>query len=287
MRGVKDRPHGIRRPAPGCAVATLVASATLAACGGYKVPQATTTSKPSALPGLAAQAAAVSRLTRTGRPIYCGAGHRRLVALTFDDGPGRYTPIVLRQLREAGVRATFFLVGDSIDRFPRTPLLERKLAAVGEHTMTHANLPTLSSAAARAEIAGGKARAQQAAREPVVLFRPPYGSHTKAIDREIRRQRMAEILWDVDSADSRISPPASFHEISARVRTHARPGSIVLMHENRGQTVRALRSILPGLKRRHLRLVTVPELLAADPPSDAQLAKGLDGCKAGPAARRR
>ncbi len=98
---------------------------------------------------------------------------------------------------------------------------------------------------------------------------------------------MAEILWDVDSTDSRITPPASFHEISARVRKHAGPGSIVLMHENRGQTIRAMRSILPALKARHLRMVTVPELLAADPPSQAQLDTGIKGCKAGPAARRR
>jgi peptidoglycan/xylan/chitin deacetylase (PgdA/CDA1 family) len=98
---------------------------------------------------------------------------------------------------------------------------------------------------------------------------------------------MAQILWDVDSTDSRKTPPALFHEISARVREHARPGSIVLMHENRGQTIRAMRGILPALKRRHLKLVTVPELLAADPPSKAQIAKGVKGCKAGPAARRR
>ncbi len=98
---------------------------------------------------------------------------------------------------------------------------------------------------------------------------------------------MAQILWDVDSTDSRITPPATFHEISRRVRTYAQPGSIVLMHENRGQAIRAMRAILPALKRRHLKLVTVPELLAADPPSEAQLAKGVKGCKASAAGRRR
>ena len=275
--------------------AALAATAAIAGCGGgadqatTPVTQAVTTRTPTTapLPGPSAQLAAVERFARLGRPIYCGAGKLRLVALTFDDGPGRYTPIVLRQLREAGARATFFLVGKSIDRFPRTPRLERERHAIGEHSMTHANLPTLSRAAAKAEIAGGKAKALEAAGEPVDLFRPPYGNRTKALDREIRRQGMAQILWDVDSTDSRITPPATFHEISARVRKYARPGSIVLMHENRGQTVRAMRAILPALKRRHLRLVTVPELLAADPPSRAQLAKGVDGCQAGPAARRR
>jgi peptidoglycan-N-acetylglucosamine deacetylase len=275
--------------------AILAAAAAFAGCGGTSKdrPAAPATAGPTpalhlaALPGPAAQAAAVERLARKGQPIYCGAGNLRLVALTFDDGPGRYTPIVLRQLRHAGARATFFLVGRSIDRFPKTPRTERALAAIGEHTMTHANLPTLPRAAARAEIAGGKAKARRATHKRIELFRPPYGSRNAKIDREIRRQKMAQILWDVDSTDSRITPPASFHEVSARVRKHARPGSIVLMHENRGQTVRALRSILPALKRRHLKLVTVPELLAADPPSQAQLDKGLKGCKAGAPPRRR
>ena len=89
---------------------------------------------------------------------------------------------------------------------------------------------------------------------------------------------MVEVLWDVDSTDSRVQPPADYRAISRTVRRNIRAGSIVLMHENRGQTIRALRGILPSLRRRGLRSVTVPELLAADPPSDAQLAAGRDGC---------
>ena len=102
-------------------------------------------------------------------------------------------------------------------------------------------------------------------------------------DAEVRREGMVEILWDVDSKDSQVSPPQDFHAISANVRRHVRPGSIVLMHENRGQTVRALRAILPFLRRRHLRAVTVPELLAADPPSPALLRAGARGCGVGAA----
>jgi peptidoglycan/xylan/chitin deacetylase (PgdA/CDA1 family) len=286
-----------------CAATALTIAALLAGCGGDPGSDDTgqpatmtqagaptapaTTTQPAALPDAAAQTAAIDRFVRNGQPIYCGGGQLPLVALTFDDGPGRYTPIVMRQLRDAGARATFFLVGRSVDRFPQTPRTERELAAIGDHSMTHPNLATLSPAAARAEIADGKAKALEAAGEPVQLFRPPYGSRTKALDREISSQGMAEILWDVDSTDSRITPPADFHEISARVRRNTRPGSIVLMHENRGQTIRAMRAILPALKRRHLQLVTVPELLAADPPSQAQLDKGRKGCKAGTADPRR
>lgn len=230
-------------------------------------------------PSAADQRAAIEHYARAGRPIYCGARHGKLVALTFDDGPGPYTHIALRMLREAGERATFFVVGTSVKRYPRWPARERSLAAIGDHTMTHPNLRTLSFPAAMAEIQNGREAALGAAGAPVDLFRPPYGAHTEAIDRELGRDGMAEILWDVDSEDSRNSPPADFHEISANVRGKLRPGSIVLMHENRGQTIRALRAILPALARRGLRSVTVPELLAADPPSRAQLEAGSRGCE--------
>jgi hypothetical protein len=56
------------------------------------------------------------------------------------------------------------------------------------------------------------------------------------------------------------------------------PGSIILMHENRGQTIRALTTIIQAIRRKHLRAVTVPELVAEDPPSLRQLRAGLSGC---------
>lgn len=275
-------------------LATLAGSATLAGCGAQAAqpparrstdaanraprPGDSRAATLEALPSLAAQDAAVRRLARIGRPIFCGGRRVKLVALTFDDGPGPYTGIALRELRRAGARATFFLVARSVKRFPGWPRRERALAAIGDHTATHPYLPALSLAAAIAEIKDGRAAAERAAGGPVDLFRPPYGGHTAAIDRAVRRAGMAQILWDVDSVDSRVTPPADFHEISAWVRRHARPGSIVLMHENRGQTIRALRAILPVLQKKGLRTVTVPELLAADPPSRAQLRAGRRGC---------
>jgi peptidoglycan/xylan/chitin deacetylase (PgdA/CDA1 family) len=269
------------------AIATAAATVALGGCADDRpLMTAIAVGPPPGLPGPAEQDAAVKRFAAVGRPIRCGGGRRRFVALTFDDGPGPYTGKVLRELRRAGAHATFFVVGDSVHRFPWWMRRERAAAAIGDHTMTHPNLRTLSPAAARAEIEGGRATALHAAGGPVDLFRPPYGSRNAAIDREVQGQGMAQILWSVDSADSRRAPPADFHEIAERASQNSRPGSIVLLHENRGQTVRALRSILPALKRRRLRAVTVPELLAADPPSPAQLAAGQRGCDP-PAVRNR
>jgi len=231
-----------------------------------------------ALPAPAAQQAALRRFAEIGRPVFCGGRHGKLVALTFDDGPGPYTSIALRELRAAGAHATFFLVGASIARFPDAARPERDIAAIGDHTMTHPDLASLAPAAAIAEVRDGRQAALAAVGPPVDLFRPPYGSHTPAIDAQVSRDGMVEILWDVDSTDSRVQPPADYREISKTVRRNIRPGSIVLMHENRGQTIRALRTILPALRRRGLRSVTVPELLAGDPPTKAQLLAGRGGC---------
>jgi peptidoglycan/xylan/chitin deacetylase (PgdA/CDA1 family) len=273
------------------AIAGFVLLLTLAGCGGAASGGGAATSatrapaRPAlahtidrAHPSVADQRAAIAHYASVGLPLYCGGRHGRLVALTFDDGPGPYTRTALRILRRAGARATFFLVGASVKRYPKWPAREREIAAIGEHTMTHANLRSLSFHEAMAEVQTGRDAALAAAGPPVDLFRPPFGAHTEDLDREVGRNGMAEILWDVDSEDSRVSPPADFHAISATVRRAIRPGSIVLMHENRGQTIRALRAILPALRRRALRAVTVPELLAADPPSRAQLEAGRRGC---------
>ena len=230
------------------------------------------------LPTAASEQAALQRLERLALPVFCGGRHGKLVALTFDDGPGRYTHLALRELRRAGERATFFLVGNNIARFPDTAKPERALAAIGDHTMSHPNLRSLAFADAMAEVRNGRQAALTAVGPPVDLFRPPFGAHTGELDQQVALDGMVEVLWDVDSLDSRVSPPADYREISSTVRRNIRAGSIVLMHENRGQTIRALRGILPSLRRRGLRSVTVPELLAADPPSTAQLQAGREGC---------
>ena len=228
-------------------------------------------------PTVVAQRAALRRLLRIGRPVFCGGRHGRMVALTFDDGPGPYTHLAMKELRRGGAHGTFFLVGRVIRRFPGLPRREKAYGALGDHTNTHPFLPGLPAAAARHEIAAGQIAAARAAGQAIRLFRPPYGSSTPAITRDARRRGMVEVQWSIDSGDS-IS--GDFHVIAARVRAAIRPGSIVLMHENRGQTIRALRSLLPWLRRHHLHAVSVPELLAADPPSAAQLGRGENGCPA-------
>ena len=219
--------------------------------------------------------AAVRRLASHGLPLYCGGTQKPLVALTFDDGPGIYTHYAIEKLKAAHLHATFFLVGKEINAWPGLAPREKPVAAFGDHTMTHPYLPGLPYAEAVDQIVAARRLIERTVHQPVLLFRPPYGSHTPAIDAEIRRLRMVETLWDVDSQDSL---GANYLGIEHDVIAGLRPGSIVLMHENRGQTIRALDVIFAALKQRHLEAVTVPQLISEDPPSLAQLREGYDGC---------
>ena len=224
---------------------------------------------------LRVQLAAVRRLASYGLPLFCGGRSKRMVALTFDDGPGPYTKLAIAKLRKAHLRATFFLVGKEVLAYPGLAQLEKPVAAVGDHTMTHPFLPALSPAAIVQQIAGAKTVIEQAADQPVVLFRPPYEGRTPAIDSQVRALGLFEVLWNVDSADSL---GANYAGIERNVLAGLRPGSIILMHENRGQTIRALPVIFAALARDHLRAVTVPELVAEDPPSLPRLKAGERGC---------
>jgi peptidoglycan/xylan/chitin deacetylase (PgdA/CDA1 family) len=221
---------------------------------------------------------AVARLARTGRPVFCGGARGDMVALTFDDGPGPYTHYVLKRLRRNHMRATFFLNTKNLDRFGSLIARETRFGTVGDHTANHLSLVTLGDAEMRREIDGAQREIGARAGFGVMLFRPPYGAHDAAVDAHVRARRMLQVLWDVDSGDSL---GAGWAQIRRHVIAALHPGAIVLLHDNRGQTVRALPDILHAIRRRHLRAVTVPELLAGDPPTGAQLRAGRRGC-AGP-----
>jgi peptidoglycan/xylan/chitin deacetylase (PgdA/CDA1 family) len=221
----------------------------------------------------------IRRLIPLGLPVYCGGPHGNEVAFTFDDGPGVYTHFAVKKLTEAHERATFFVVGRSMDGWPGWLPKELNLGAIGDHTYTHPLLTALSPAAITSEIERTRQRIEATIGEPIYLFRPPYGARGPSVDDIARQLALLEVMWSVDSRDSL---GADWLGIIHNVEAGLYPGAIILMHENRGQTIRALTTLLPELKRRHLRSVSLPELFATDPPSVAQVRAGGAGC-AGPA----
>ena len=215
----------------------------------------------------------LDRLVAAGLPIRCGAGTRPLVALTFDDGPGVLTPDALHLLRERGMTATFFLAGKLLDeaRFQGLPAAAARLGALGDHSWDHVSMLGLSADELEAQIARTRRAIAAQTGERVVPFRPPLGQHDERVRDYVRSLGMLTVLWSVESGDSQ---GVSADRIYRTVRDSLSPGDIVLLHDNRGTTQEALPRILDLIEARGYTTVTVPQLLALDPPTHEQLREG-------------
>jgi peptidoglycan-N-acetylglucosamine deacetylase len=196
-----------------------------------------------------------------------GSHRRKEIALTFDDGPGASTPVLLRYLRTNRVPATFFLVGRAIAEHP--DLVRQEVRAgfsLGTHTENHARLGSRTVADQSQEILTAADRITQISGHAVRLFRPPYGSFDASTLGVLRAERMLMALWSVDTRDYAAQGPWPIVR-AALAATGA--GAVVLMHDGPGprpNTLTALRTIVPALRRRGYRLVSLPALLRDDPP---------------------
>lgn len=234
--------------------------------GGKEAPKARTQ-----LVSVARQRAAVERLIRFGVPIYCAGSQGRYVALTFDDGPSLLTPQFLTLLRGAHARATFFIVGGNMnsETFRRYARAETAVAALADHTWSHVALKDLPEDQVVSEIGKAKRAIIAATGAPVLVFRPPFAAHSSTVGRVTNRMGMLEILWNTDSKDW---AGRNWNQIADNVAAGLEPGSIVLMHDTRSETIKALKyAILPALRLRGLKSVTLPELFALNPPTEAQV----------------
>lgn len=203
--------------------------------------------------------------------VTSGSAGKREVALTFDDGPGPFTPQVLDVLERMHVPATFFVVGRSLLDFGSyLPLELAGGFVIGNHTQNHRVLAQLSATDQSTELTDQIAGVRGYGAPTPALFRPPYGSFNRATLAITRRLKLLTVLWTIDTQDFRQPGVAA---IVAKVLSGAKPGAIVLMHDAggpRSQTVAALPLIIRALRRRRYDLVTVPRLLADDPPLMSQ-----------------
>lgn len=192
---------------------------------------------------------------------------KRVVALTFDDGPSPkgYTEQILDILKEKGAKATFFNLGSQASARPE---LTRRVVDEGHelasHTNAHQNLPNLDRDALRSEISSAAQTLKDASGEDVRMIRAPYGAFDAACWGRAGDLISCNVLWNIDTLDWK-RPGAE--AIERAVLGSAKAGSIVLMHDgggNRSQDVEALPGIIDGLREAGFELVTVSELLKLD-----------------------
>jgi peptidoglycan/xylan/chitin deacetylase (PgdA/CDA1 family) len=199
--------------------------------------------------------------------IAAGTRRRRLMALTFDDGPSPYTPAIVRILARMHVPATFFVVGQQLSVFPAA--FRDEVAhgfEIGDHTQNHAWLAHLSATGQYAQIHDDVMGIEHLGGPTPRLFRPPYGIYNGATLSIVRKLHMLMVMWSIDPGDWR-RPGAK--SVLSNVLVHSKPGAIVIMHDgggDRSQTIAALPGIIRGLRKRGYRLVSLPDLLTEAPP---------------------
>lgn len=187
------------------------------------------------------------------------------VALTFDDGPHpQGTPIVLEILREASASATFFLVGEQVER---RPALAAEIVAAGHrvelHCHRHRNALRLTGRQFVEDAERGRTAIEAACGQPIADHRPPYGIYSGAGLRAIRRRGWRPVLWSQWGRDWR--GRATGQSIARLATGSARDGDIVLLHDadyysapgSWARTVAALPIILEELGSRGLKIASL------------------------------
>ena len=180
------------------------------------------------------------------------------IALTFDDGPATYTDQLLECLKDNQARATFFVLGSLVDRYPDT--LRKMIAMeceIGNHSYSHANLTTLSDAAIKREIDDTNNKIKAITGHDTLLVRPPGGSYNGKV-RSIINAPI--IMWSLDTLDWRSK---NTEVVIEKVLNNVKDGDIILMHDIHPTSLEAAKILIPALKSMGYNLVTVSELAAA------------------------
>jgi peptidoglycan/xylan/chitin deacetylase (PgdA/CDA1 family) len=184
------------------------------------------------------------------------------IAITFDDGPHpQNTPRLLDILRARNVKATFYVIGRSVDLYPQ--IVRRTVAEgheVGNHTHTHRLLSKLSDSEVRLELSRCRDSVARAAGVQMRTMRPPYGGLLQR-QREMVHSEFGypTILWSVDPLDWKRPGPSV---VTSRILSGTTAGGIVLAHDLHAPTVDAMPATIDGLLRRGFKFVTVSQLLA-------------------------
>ena len=181
--------------------------------------------------------------------------NKRMVALTYDDGPSIYTPRILKTLKENNSVATFFVVGNRVPMYSDTVKKAYDMGCeIGNHTYEHKSLPNLSETEVKRQISKTNKEVKKAIGEKPVIMRPTGGATNTNIKKWVG---MPSIIWSVDTLDWKTRNADSTRRA---VLNRVKDGDIVLMHDLYSATATASETIIPELVRRGYQLVTVSEL---------------------------
>jgi peptidoglycan/xylan/chitin deacetylase (PgdA/CDA1 family) len=190
-----------------------------------------------------------------------------MIAVTVDDGPTSNMNSFIQLFNSLGIKATFFLTGVQIRKIGVAPVQAAYNAGhqIASHSNNHPDFAGLSSSQIQSEISATSSLISQAIGRTPNYFRYPYGSFTAFTNSALTSLGFHKIGWSVDSLDWESQNTQSIiNEISGAFNSAANPSvdsHIFLVHEWYLQTVEALRTLVPQMKQRGFRFVTVSECL--------------------------
>jgi peptidoglycan/xylan/chitin deacetylase (PgdA/CDA1 family) len=202
------------------------------------------------------------------RGIRSGSADRKWVALTFDDGPHpEFTPKILAELRKRNLKATFFVLGNKVKRYPWILQQAAKDGhELGNHSYSHRKLYQMSSDQILYEIRETQRQIRKATGLDPVLFRPPYGKLRSGTHDLVARQSLELVLWSVDTRDWLSRNPGKIVNLTMSKAKH---GSIILMHDIHATTAQALPQVLDELQARGFEFATISEICGLGKESQA------------------
>lgn len=187
---------------------------------------------------------------------------KKMAALTFDDGPSSiYTPQILDILKENKSKGTFFCIGSKVAKNPLTAKrIVKEKHEIGNHTYTHPYIVGLSSYKLREEIEKTQEEILLVTGKKTNLFRPPGGRFNSRILKVVESSNHQCINWSWDQ-DTRDWSRPGVDRIVRKVIKNIRNGNIILFHDTNSETVKAVRIIIPALKNKGYKFVTISELI--------------------------
>ncbi|MEG1066920.1 MAG: polysaccharide deacetylase family protein, partial [Erysipelotrichaceae bacterium] len=185
--------------------------------------------------------------------------NKKMIALSFDDGPNnRYTPELLNILKEYNARATFFVLGDHVEAFPK--VLERMVLEgheIGNHTFDHKQLSKLKDNEIKEEIDKTQKAIKAVIDYEPKLIRPPYGEKTKKIKAQLP-DNLTLVTWSIDTLDWKSK---NTNTVVNKTLKECKDKDIILMHDLYPTTLEAVRILVPELIQQDYQLVTISEIL--------------------------
>lgn len=212
------------------------------------------------------------RWEKTGKIIWNIPTNEKVIALTFDDGPSpTFTPVILELLSKHQAKATFFVLGKQAEKFPELVKEEGKRGhTIGNHMYTHRIVSKLPLETLIDDLKQTHQIIFELSGTNPHFFRPPDGYYDEKIVRAAEALNYHVVIWTW-TQDTRDWSKISSTTIANKVIKNAKPGDIILFHDqggDRSNTVNALKIILPSLTEKGYKFVTLDELLKYKSPKE-------------------